>query len=103
LSCTTAPLYDHEGRLVAALDVLSCKAELIENFVNLLAIAVIDAAARIESECFRRAYPDARILVVPVPDKMGKACESSGRAEPRLQLQSAMSQPHRLSHTFAAR
>lgn len=73
LSCTTAPLYDHEGRLVAALDVSSCKAELIENFVNLIATAVIDAAARIEAECFRLAYPDARILIVPVPDKMGKA------------------------------
>jgi transcriptional regulator of acetoin/glycerol metabolism len=73
LSCTTAPLYDHEGRLVAALDVSSCKPELIENFVNLVATAVIDAAARIEAECFRLAYPDARILIVPVPDKMGKA------------------------------
>jgi transcriptional regulator of acetoin/glycerol metabolism len=73
LSCTTAPLYDHEGRLVAALDVSSCKAELIENFVNLIATAVIDAAARIEAECFRLAYPGARILIVPVPDKMGKA------------------------------
>ena len=73
LSCTTAPLYDHEGRLVAALDVSSCKAGLIENFVNLIATAVIDAAARIEAECFRLAYPDARILIVPVSDKMGKA------------------------------
>jgi transcriptional regulator of acetoin/glycerol metabolism len=73
LSCTTAPLYDHEGRLVAALDVSSCKAGLIENFVNLIATAVIDAAARIEAECFRLAYLDARILIVPVPDKMGKA------------------------------
>jgi transcriptional regulator of acetoin/glycerol metabolism len=46
---------------------------LIDNFVNLIATAVSDAAARIEAECFRLAYPDARILVVPVPDKMGKA------------------------------
>jgi len=73
LSCTTAPLYDHEGRLVAALDVSSCKADLIESFVNLVATVVIDAAARIEAECFRLAYPRARILVVPVLDKIGKA------------------------------
>jgi len=53
--------------------VSSCRAELVENFVNLIATAVIDAAARIEAECFRLAYPDARILVVPIPDKMGKA------------------------------
>ena len=73
LSCTTAPIYDHQGRLVAALDVSSCRPELIDNFVNLIAIAVSDAAARVEAECFRLAYPDARILIVPVPDKMGKA------------------------------
>ena len=73
LSCTTAPIYDHQGRLVAALDVSSCRPELIDNFVNLIATAVSDAAVRIEAECFRLAYPDARILVVPVPDKMGKA------------------------------
>ena len=73
LSCTTAPLYDHEGRLVAALDVSSCRADLVESFVNLIMTAVIDAAARIEAECFRLAHPRARILVVPVPDKMGKA------------------------------
>ena len=73
LSCTTAPIYDHQGRLAAALDVSSCRPELIDNFVNLIATAVSDAAARIEAECFRLAYPDARILVVPVPDKMGKA------------------------------
>ena len=73
LSCTTAPLYDHEGHLVGALDVSSCRADLIESFINLIATAVIDAAARIEAECFRLAHPRARILVVPVPDKMGRA------------------------------
>jgi transcriptional regulator of acetoin/glycerol metabolism len=73
LSCTAVPLFDHEGRLVAALDVSSCRADLIESFVNLIATAVVDAAARIEAECFRLAYPRARIVVVPVPDKMGKA------------------------------
>jgi len=73
LSCTAAPLYDHEGLLIGTLDVSSCKAHLIDSFVNLIATAVIDAAARIEAECFRLAHPRARILVVPVPGKMGKA------------------------------
>jgi transcriptional regulator of acetoin/glycerol metabolism len=73
LSCTTAPIYDHQGRLLAALDVSSCRSELVENFLNLIANTMSDTAARIEAECFRLAYPDARILVVPVPDKMGKA------------------------------
>jgi len=73
LSCTTAPLYDHEGHLVGALDVSSCRADLIEGFINLMAAAVIDAAARIEAEYFRLAYPRARFLAVPIPDKMGRA------------------------------
>lgn len=73
LSCTTAPLYDHDGHLVAALDVSSCRADLIESFISLISAAVVDAAARIEAEYFRLAYPRARFLVVPIADKMGKA------------------------------
>lgn len=73
LSCMTAPIYDHEGRLVAALDVSSCRADLVEGFLNLISSAVVEAAARIEAEYFCAAYPCARILFIPVPDKMGKA------------------------------
>lgn len=73
LSCTTAPVFDHEGHLIAALDVSSCRADVTEGFVNLIAVAVSDAAARIEAECFRLAYPQARILVVPVADKGARA------------------------------
>jgi transcriptional regulator of acetoin/glycerol metabolism len=73
LSCTTAPIFDHEGHLAAALDVSSCRADLTEGFVNLIAVAVGDAAARIEAENFRLAYPRARIFIVPVPDKGARA------------------------------
>jgi transcriptional regulator of acetoin/glycerol metabolism len=73
LSCMTAPIYDHEGRLIAALDVSSCRADLVESFLNLISTAVIEAAARIEAEWFCQAYPRARILFVSIPDKMGKA------------------------------
>jgi len=73
LSCTTTPVFDHEGRLIAALDVSSCRADLTEGFVNLIAVAVNDAATRIEAEYFRLAYPQARILVVPVADKGARA------------------------------
>ncbi len=73
LSCTTAPVYDHEGRLVAALDVSSCRADLTEGFVDLIAVAVIDTARKIEAECFRLAYPSARILVAPVANKGSSA------------------------------
>lgn len=65
LSCTSAPIYDHEGKLAAALDVSSCRADLTEGFVNLIAIAVSDAARRIEAENFRLAFPNARFLFAP--------------------------------------
>ncbi|RCS22915.1 sigma-54-dependent Fis family transcriptional regulator [Phyllobacterium salinisoli] len=73
LSCTTAPIYDHEGNLVAALDVSSCRADLTEGFVNLISMAVIDAARRIEIDHFRMSFPKARILLAPVADKSGRA------------------------------
>ncbi len=73
LSCTTVPVYDHEGQLAAALDVSSCRADLTEGFVNLIAMAANDAASRIEAEYFRLAFPRARIVVVPVADKGARA------------------------------
>ncbi|MEI9412213.1 helix-turn-helix domain-containing protein [Mesorhizobium salmacidum] len=69
LSCTTAPIYDHQGDLAAALDVSSCRADLTEAFANLISVAVVDAVRRIEAENFRMAFPKARILLAPVADK----------------------------------
>jgi len=65
LSCTTAPIYDHEGNLAAALDVSSCRADLTEGFANLISIAVGDAVRKIEAENFRMAFPRARIVLAP--------------------------------------
>ncbi|RUW61136.1 helix-turn-helix domain-containing protein [Mesorhizobium sp. M7A.F.Ca.US.008.03.1.1] len=65
LSCTTAPIFDHEGNLTAALDVSSCRADLTEAFTNLISVAVADAARRIEAENFRRAFQSARVLLLP--------------------------------------
>lgn len=67
LSCTTAPIFDHEGKLAAALDVSSCRADLIESFIGLVSMAVSDAARRIEADHFRMSFPDARIMLAPVP------------------------------------
>ncbi|MER9844248.1 GAF domain-containing protein [Mesorhizobium australicum] len=69
LSCTTAPIYDLKGDLTAALDVSSCRADLTEVFSNLISMAVVDAARRIEAETFKMAFPKARILLAPVADK----------------------------------
>jgi transcriptional regulator of acetoin/glycerol metabolism len=68
MSCTAAPIFDHLGKLVAALDVSSCRTDLVEDFVPLISIAVSDAARRIESENFRISFPRARITVAPVAD-----------------------------------
>lgn len=68
LSCTTAPIHDHEGKLAAALDVSSCRADLTEGFVTLIAAAVGDAVRRIEAENFRLRFPRARILLAPGAD-----------------------------------
>ncbi|MGB3389772.1 MAG: helix-turn-helix domain-containing protein [Pseudaminobacter sp.] len=68
LSCTTAPIYDHEGNLAAALDVSSCRADLTEGYASLISIAVGDAVRRIEAENFRLAYPGTLIVVAPTPE-----------------------------------
>lgn len=68
LSCTTAPIHDHEGNVAAALDVSSCRNDLTADLVNVIALAVSDAARRIEAETFRMAFPAARIVVAPAGD-----------------------------------
>jgi len=73
LSCTTAPIYDEKGELAAALDVSSCRADLTEGFIRLIATAVADAARAIESENFRRAFPKARIVLAPSGERPGNA------------------------------
>jgi transcriptional regulator of acetoin/glycerol metabolism len=73
LSCTTAPVYDHEGNLIAALDVSSCRSDLTEGFVQLIAVAVGDAARRIEAENFRMVFSGARILLAPVGERSASA------------------------------
>ncbi|OYR20000.1 GAF domain-containing protein [Brucella thiophenivorans] len=73
LSCTVAPIHDHQGRIMAALDVSSCRSDLTEAFVQLISVAVIDAARRIEAENFRQAFPDARIVLAPSADRTGGA------------------------------
>ena len=69
LFCTTAPIFDEHGELAAALDVSSCRADLIEGFAHLIATAAADAARVIEAENFRHAFPDARILLTPKSER----------------------------------
>lgn len=73
LSCTTAPIYDENGEIAAALDVSSCRADLTEGFVQLIATAVADAARRIEAENFSHAFPQARIVLAASGERGGNA------------------------------
>ncbi|MEJ2124058.1 MAG: helix-turn-helix domain-containing protein [Alphaproteobacteria bacterium] len=73
LSCVTAPIHDHEGKLLAALDVSSCRADLTEGYLKLIATTVSDAARCIETEYFRKAFPKARILFAPTTQNAASA------------------------------
>jgi len=73
LSCTTAPIYDEHGELAAALDVSSCRADLTEGFVHLIAMAVADAARKIEAEHFAQAFANARIVLAAGGERGGSA------------------------------
>ncbi|WP_075289731.1 helix-turn-helix domain-containing protein [Pararhizobium arenae] len=64
LSCATAPIRDHMGRITAALDISTCREDVNDMTVLILSQAVRDAAARIEANLFRRAFNGARILLV---------------------------------------
>jgi transcriptional regulator of acetoin/glycerol metabolism len=65
LSCATAPIRDHLGRVTAALDVSTCRSDVSDMTLAILSQAVRDAAARVECNLFRTAYAGARIIVVP--------------------------------------
>ncbi|PVX28332.1 GAF domain-containing protein [Sphingomonas pokkalii] len=62
ISCMDAPVHDPEGRLVAALDVSSCRADHGPALAEMIASLVRDAARRIERDYFCRHFADRRIL-----------------------------------------
>lgn len=62
ISCMDAPVHDPEGRLVAALDVSSCRADHGPAMAEMIATLVRDAARRIERDYFCRHFADRRIL-----------------------------------------
>jgi transcriptional regulator of acetoin/glycerol metabolism len=71
LSCTAAPIHDHDGKLAGVLDVSSCRADRTEGFADLITLAVTDAVRRIEADIFRAAFPKARIVLTPPLDGHG--------------------------------
>lgn len=75
VSCMDAPVFDPEGRLVAALDVSSARADHGEAMATMIAALVQDAARQIERDYFCMRYADARIVYSP--DRQGS--ERRGR------------------------
>lgn len=73
LSCTTAPIRDHRGQLAAALDISTCRDDVTDMTMAVLAQAVRDAAMRIETNLFRSAFPGARFVMVPVASSAAPA------------------------------
>ena len=73
LSCASAPVRDHKGRIVAAIDISTARHDASEMIMPMLAQAVPDSAIRIEVNLFRRAYRDARIVLVPSASHGGSA------------------------------
>ncbi|MGO4671926.1 GAF domain-containing protein [Bosea sp. 2YAB26] len=63
LSCSVAPIWDAQGRLIATLDVSTCRADLTPAMLKLVASATLEAAHRIEAHHFRMVFPKARIVV----------------------------------------
>lgn len=72
LSCMDAPIWGPDGRLAAALDVSSARADQTARFNRLIAAQVAQTARVIETMFFRASFPDARI-VVAAPDAADQA------------------------------
>jgi transcriptional regulator of acetoin/glycerol metabolism len=69
LSCSSAPVHDAMGQMVAVLDVSTAGSETSEAVAGLISHAVMDAARRIEGDLFRIAFPKARLMMAPGPDR----------------------------------
>lgn len=63
MSCMDAPIWGPDGRLLAALDVSSARADQTERYNRLISAQVAQTARAIEAMFFRASFPEARIVV----------------------------------------
>ncbi|UYV39222.1 GAF domain-containing protein [Rhodobacteraceae bacterium D3-12] len=68
MSCIDAPIYGPDGRIMAALDVSSARADQTEGFNRLISAQVAQTARAIEEANFRAAFTSARIVVAESDD-----------------------------------
>ncbi len=72
-SCTASPIFDHQGKLVAALDVSTCRKDLTPGFSRLISMSVVDIARQIEMAYFEYHFANARVLLASPPEEYKKA------------------------------
>ena len=65
LTCIDAPVWGPDGRIVAALDVSTCREDETEGTTHLIEAVVRDTAAWIETELFRATYAGTQIIMGP--------------------------------------
>lgn len=63
MSCMDAPIWGPDGKLLAALDVSSARADQTERYNRLISAQVAQTAKAIEAVFFRASFPEARIVV----------------------------------------
>lgn len=68
MSCMGAPVFDDEGKMIAVLDVSSCRSDLTSGFANVFGKVVADTAHRIEQDYFRASFKDTRVVMAPTED-----------------------------------
>jgi len=68
MSCMDAPIFGADGRILAALDVSSARADQTANYNRLIAAMVAQTAKAIEADYFRASFPGARIVIAAGED-----------------------------------
>jgi transcriptional regulator of acetoin/glycerol metabolism len=74
MRCMGAPIFDENAALAAVIDVSTCSnTQSIGNMTALISMIVSDAARKIESENFREAFRDCRIVM---PHEQDSRCSA---------------------------
>lgn len=68
MSCMDAPIFGPDGRILAALDVSSARADQTAGYNRLISAMVTQTAKSIEADYFRASFPGARIVVAGTDD-----------------------------------
>lgn len=79
ISCMDAPVHDPHGRIVAALDVSSCRDEHGTAMAEMIAVLVRDAARRIERDFFCQFFEGSRIIFLSDDTALGTALLATDR------------------------